>query len=74
MVSITMLWCADGASVFKEKRSGVITELQQKHAPFVEGVHYMVKSSHQCRLCFHHSFRFYFFKFCIFQLHLMVWF
>jgi hypothetical protein len=34
---------ADGASVFKGKRTGVVTQLQEKHAPFVEAVHCMVR-------------------------------
>jgi hypothetical protein len=32
----------DGAFVFKGTRTGVIMQLQEKHAPFVEGVHCMV--------------------------------
>jgi hypothetical protein len=34
--------CVDGASVFKGTHIGVITQLQEKHTPFVEGVHCMV--------------------------------
>jgi hypothetical protein len=36
--------CTDGASVFKGTCTGVITQLQEKHAPFIEGVHCMVSS------------------------------
>jgi hypothetical protein len=36
--------CIDGASVFKGTCTRVITQLQEKHAPFVEGVHCMLSS------------------------------
>jgi hypothetical protein len=57
MVLILIPGCAEGASMFKGKRSGVMTVLQQKHAPFVEGVHCMVSSPLQYHLSSHCSFK-----------------
>ena len=44
---------SDGASVFKEKRTGVITQLQENHAPFEEGVHCMVSDQVLFLMQFH---------------------
>jgi hypothetical protein len=45
--------CSDGASVFKGKGTGVITQLQENHAPFVEGVHCMVSDQILFLMQFH---------------------